>query len=98
MYKGSQWISPHRNIVHNLIGRLNIIYNNEEAILNDTISIIKMAPVEFIFIHSIINNIYKRNAKKYTNIVKNNLRFNRWNCEVKHCPNYLDEFNVSGNK
>ena len=69
-------MSPYRNIAHKLINRLNIIYNYKEAILNDIISIINLAPYEFIFIYGIIIYKYKTNKKEY-NIVKNKSRFTR---------------------
>ena len=88
-------MSLHGNIVQKLLDNLNIIENYKESILNNTIRIIKGGPDEFIFVDSIINDICKRNPKEY-NIIKNNLRFIRWNkCEEIYCPNYLDESNVS---
>ena len=95
LYKGSQWMSLHRNIVHKILESLNIINNYKEAIMNKTIRMIEGAADELIFIHTIINDICKRKPKEF-NIINNSLRFTRFkNCGAIHCPNYLDEFNVS---
>ena len=91
----TQWMSLHRNLVLKLLDSLNIIVKYKKAILNRTIRIKKGAPDEFILIHTIINDICKRDSKK-CNIIKNNLRFVKWRkCKVIHCPNYLEESNVS---
>ena len=94
LYKGSQWMSLHNNIVHKLLDNINLFYKYKEAIRNKTIKIIYGAPDEFIFQHIIVNDICKREPQKY-NIINSNLRFIRWNYNELYCPNYLDIDNVS---
>ena len=95
LYKGSQWMSLHSNIVHKLLDNIILFNKYKEAIRNRTIRLITGAPDELIITHIIVNDICKRKPKEY-NVFNNNLRFIRWkNCRRVHCPNYLDIDNVS---
>jgi hypothetical protein len=95
LYKGSQWMSLHSNIVYKLIDNINLFNKYKEELRNRTIKILFGAPDEFIIQHIILNDICKRKPQEY-NVLNNNLRFIRWkNCKAVHCPNYLDIDNVS---
>jgi hypothetical protein len=95
LYKGSQWMSLHSNIVHKLLDNINLFHKYKEEIKNKTIIIEYGAPDELIIQNIIIHDICKGKPSKY-NIINNNLRFIRWkNCKKVFCPNYLDIDNVS---
>ena len=95
LYKGSQWMSLHSNIVHKLLDNIILFNKYKEAIRNRTIRLITGAPDELIITHIIVNDICKRKPKEY-NVFNNNLRFIRWkNCRRVYCPNYLYIDNVS---
>ena len=94
LYKGSQWMSLHSNIVHKILDNRNLFYKYKEALKNNTIKIVFGAPDEFIIQHIIVNDICKGRPQEY-NIINNNLRFIRWRCNRVNCPNYLEIDNVS---
>lgn len=94
LYKGSQWMSLHSNIVHKLLENINLIHKYKEAINNNIIKILRGAFDELIIQNIIINDICKGKPQDY-NIINNNLRFIRWRCKNEYCPNYLDIDNVS---
>ena len=94
LYKASQWMSLHRNIVNKLLDNIDLFYKYKEEIKNKTILILRGAPDEFIIQHIIINDICNRKPQEY-NIIKNNLRFIRWRDDKGYVPNYLDMDNVS---
>lgn len=96
LYKGSQWMSIHKNIVNKLL-KVTDIYNiYKEQIKNGTIVLAEGAFDEFAFQNLIITNIC--NGKPQScNVYNNNLRFVRWHCKRTniYCPNYLNIDNVS---
>ena len=94
LYKGSQWMSLHYNIVHKLLDNINLFHKYKEALKNNTIKIVFGAPDEFIIQHTIVNDICEGKPEKY-NVINNSLRFVRWKCKRVYCPNYLDIDNVS---
>ena len=95
LFKGSQWMSLHRNIVHKLLDNINMLNMYKEGIKNKTIELLRGAPDEFIIQNLIVNDICKGNPLK-KKVINNNFRFIRWkNCKYNYCPNYLDIDNVS---
>jgi hypothetical protein len=94
LYKGSQWMSLHSNIVIKLLDNINLIHKYKKAIKDKTIKILSGAIDELIIQNIIINDICKRKPQE-NNIINNNLRFTRWRCKKVYCPNYLDIDNVS---
>ncbi len=95
LYKGSQWMSLHSNMMHKLLDNLNLFNKYKEAIKDGTIKLAGGAPDEFIFTHIIVNDICEGKPLKY-DVINNNLRFTRWkDCEVIYCPNYLDLSKIS---
>ena len=94
LYKGSQWMSLHSNIVNKLLDNINLIHKYKEDIKNNKIKLFGGAFDELIIQNIIIKDICKGKPQEY-NIINNNLRFIRWRCKNKYCPNYLDIDNVS---
>ena len=95
LYKGSQWMSLHSNLVHKLLDNINLIHKYKKAIKNNIIKKLRGAFDELIIQNIIIKDICKRKPQEY-NIINNNLRFIRWRkCKEIYCPNYLDIDNVS---
>ena len=95
LYKGSQWMSLHSNLVHKLLDNINLIHKYKKAIKNNIIKRLRGAFDELIIQNIIIKDICKRKAQE-CNIINNNLRFIRWRkCKEIYCPNYLDIDNVS---
>ena len=95
LYKGSQWMSLHKNIAHKLLENVKLFNIYKREFFNGTITLTQGAVDEFIFTHIIVNDICKRKPERY-NIINNNLRFIKWeNCNAEYCPNYLDQFRVS---
>ena len=95
LYKGSQWMSLHSNLVHKLLDNINLIHKYKKAIKNNLIKKLRGAFDELIIQNIIIKDICKRKPQEY-NIINNNLRFIRWRkCKEIYCPNYLDIDNVS---
>jgi len=94
LYKGSQWLSLHSNIVIKLLDNVNLFHKYKEALKNNTIKILFGAPDEFIIQHIIVNDICKGKPQEYK-VINNNLRFIRWKCKRVYCPNYLHIDNVS---
>lgn len=94
LYKGSQWMSLHFNIVQKLLDNINLFHKYKKAIKNKTIKIIYGAPDEFMIQHIIVNDICKGKPQEY-NIINRNLRFVKWRCDNEYCPSYLDIDNVS---
>ena len=95
LYKGSQWMSIHKNLVNKLLlikDKYNIY---RELVKNGTILLHGGAYDEFIIQNLIITEICDRkpfNCKIYNH----NLRFIKWYCKRKnsYCPNYLNIDNV----
>lgn len=95
LYKSSQWMSLHRNIMHKLLDNINLIHKYKSTIKNNIIRILRGASDELIIQNIIIKDICKRKPQEF-NIINNNLRFIRWRrCKKIYCPNYLDIDNVS---
>ena len=95
-YKGSQWMSIHKNIINKLL-KISDIYNSyKEQVKNGTIFITYGAFDEFIFQNLIIIHICNEKPED-CKIYNNNLRFIRWYCTRTkiYCPNYLNIYNVS---
>jgi len=95
LYKGTQWMSLHRNIMHRLLDSLNLFNKYKKAIRKNKIELIGGAPDEFIITHIIIHDICQGEPQKY-DVINNDLRYIRWkDCKNVYCPNYLDQLNVS---
>lgn len=96
LYKGSQWMSLHSNIVNKLLDNIYLIHKYKEAIKNKIIKILGRSGAfdELIIQNIIVNDICKGKPQEY-NIINNNLRFIRWRCKKVYCPNYLDIDEVS---
>ena len=95
LYKGSQWMSLHRNIVYKILDNRNLFHKYKKALKNKTIKLLSGAPDELIIQHIIVNDICKGRPQKYR-VINNNLRFiRRRRCKRVHCPNYLEIDNVS---
>ena len=95
LYKGSQWMSIHKNIGNQLLNSTNLYYKYKEDIKKGIIIVEIGAFDEFIFQNLIIIDICKRKPKN-CKVYNNNLRFIRWHCRSKiSCPNYLNIDNIS---
>ena len=94
LYKGSQWMSLHKNIVRKLLVHKDLYNKYKEEIKNGTIIITHGAIDEFIIQNMIIHDICNETPKKY-NIINDDLRFVRWSCNNDYCPNYLNIDNIS---
>ena len=96
LYKGSQWMSIHKNIVNKLV-LMNDLYNiYRKQVENGTIHLYNGAYDEFILQNLVITEICNRKPQS-CKIYNNNLRFLRWHCTRSkvYCPNYLNIDNVS---
>jgi hypothetical protein len=96
-YKGSQWMSLHKDIVNEVLKHKYLFSQYEEEINNGTLTIFARygAFDEHIIQTIIISDICNGNPKKY-NIEKKNIRYFRWhNCSKEYCPNYLNIDNVN---
>jgi hypothetical protein len=96
LYKGSQWMSIHKNIVNKLLQATDLYNNYKEYIKNGTVKLPYGAFDEFVFQNLIIKDICNRKPKD-CKIYNNNLRFVRWHCTRTniYCPNYLNIDNIS---
>ena len=93
LYKGSQWMSLHNNIVKKLINNKELYEKYKAELKNKIIQTKKGAPDECIFHNIIIRDICMGIRKNY-NIINNNLRFIKWR-KGENSPIYLDVDNVS---
>ena len=94
IYKGSQWMTLHKNIVNELLNYKYLLTKYEEEINNGTITISHGAYDEHIIHTIIIRDICEGNPKKY-NVENKNFRYIRWhNCSKEYCPNFLNIDNV----
>ena len=97
LYKGSQWISLHKDIAKEVLKRKYLFSQYEEEINNGTLIIDSKygAFDEYIIQNIIISDICNWNPKKY-NIENRDIRYIRWyNCSKEYCPNYLNIDNVN---
>ena len=95
LYKGSQWMSIHKNIANQLSNSTNLYFKYKEDIKKGMISLGKKAFDEFIFQNLIIIDICKRKPQN-CKVYNNNLRFIRWHSRTnKSSPNFLNIDNIS---
>lgn len=96
LFKGSQWMSIHKNIVNKLLLMKDLYNVYRKQVENGTILLHFGAYDEFILQNLIITEICQRKPQN-CKIYNNNLRFVRWYCERSNIcvADYLNIDNVS---
>lgn len=94
LYKGSQWMTLHKDIANELLNYKYLLAKYEEEIKYNKIIIRRGAYDEQIIHTIIIRDICNGNPKKKN--IKGNIRYIRWNnCSKEYCPNFLNIDNVN---